>query len=147
MAETWRAAGFRAEARADMERAIWEKLICNTAFSGVCVVLELPIGAVLADPDAWRVGAACATEAHEVALASGVELELADAAGHVRAFGERIPEARPSTLLDFLAGRRSEIGVINGAIPRVAASIGRQAPVNAAVTSLVLAKEAAHAAG
>ena len=147
VAETWRAAGFRAEACGDMERAIWEKLVCNVAFSGVCVVLELPIGAVLADPDAWRVAAACATEAYEVALASGVELELADAAAHVRAFGERIPDARPSTLLDFLAGRRSEIGVINGAIPEVAASIGREAPANAIVASLVLAKEAARGAG
>lgn len=143
VADAWRAAGFRAEACGDMERAIWEKLVCNVAFSGVCVVLERPIGAVLADPHAWQVAAACAGEAHEVALASGVELEVVDPEAYVRAFGERIPGARPSTLLDFLAGRRSEIGVINGAIPEVAASIGRQAPVNATVTALVLAREAA----
>jgi 2-dehydropantoate 2-reductase len=143
VAGVWRSAGFRAEACGDMERAIWEKLVCNAAFSGVCVVLECPIGSVLADPDAWEVAAACATEAHAIARASGVGLDVSDAAAYVRAFGERIPAARPSTLLDFLAGRRSEIGAINGAIPQVAAAIGREAPVNALVTALVLAKEAA----
>jgi 2-dehydropantoate 2-reductase len=143
VAGVWRSAGFRAEACGDMERAIWEKLLCNAAFSGVCVVLECPIGSVLADPDAWEVAAACATEAHAIARASGVELDVSDAAAHARAFGERIPDARPSTLLDFLAGRRSEIGAINGAIPQVAAAIGREAPANALVTALVLAKEAA----
>lgn len=143
IAEAWRSAGFRAEACGDMERAIWTKLVCNTAFSGVCVVLECPIRAVLANPDAWQVAAACATEAHQIALASGVALDLADPAAYARTFGERIPDARPSTLLDFLAGRRSEIGAINGAIPRVAAAIGVEAPVNSIVTALVLAKEAA----
>lgn len=141
VAEAWHSAGFRAEASGDMEQAIWEKLVCNVAFSGVCVVLERSIGAVLADPDAWQVAAACAAEAHDIGTSSGVALELADPVAHVRAFGERIPGARPSTLLDFLAGRRSEIGVINGAIPRVAGAIGREAPVNAMVTALVLAKE------
>jgi 2-dehydropantoate 2-reductase len=147
VAETWRSAGFRAEACDDIQRAIWEKLTCNVAFSGPCVLLERPIGAVLSDPHAWEVASACAAEAYDVARASGVELGFTDAAEHVRTFGERIPEARPSTLLDYAAGRRSEIGVINGAIPTVAQTVGKEAPVNAAVTALVLAKEAARAAG
>lgn len=142
VAETWRSAGFQAEACDDMARAIWEKLICNVAFSGVCVVLERSIRGVLEDPSAWEVAAACAIEACGTARASGIELEVTDAAAHARAFGERIPDARPSTLLDFMAGRRSEIGVINGAIPRVAEANGSVAPVNSTVTGLVLAKEA-----
>ena len=143
LAQLWRAAGFRAEACEHIERAVWEKLICNVAFSGVCVVLERRVGQVLADEHAWAVSAACVVEAAEAARAAGVELDIADPEAHVRAFGERIPDARPSTLLDFLAGRRSEIGVINGAVPQVAEAAGGRAPVNAAVTALVLAKEAA----
>jgi 2-dehydropantoate 2-reductase len=44
-------------------------------------------------------------------------------------------------LLDLMAARKSEIGVINGSIPRVGAEVGLQAPVNATLTAMVLAKE------
>ena len=134
-AGVWREAGFRVEADDDIARAIWEKLVCNVTFSGVCVLLECPVGEVLTSPDAWRVARACASEASDEASARGIALSFDDPVEYARTFGSRIPEARPSTLLDFLAGRPSEIEVINGSIPR---------PVNQAVTSLVKAKEAAH---
>ena len=44
-------------------------------------------------------------------------------------------------LLDLLAGRKSEIDVINGSIPRVGREVGVAAPVNETVTALVRAKE------
>jgi 2-dehydropantoate 2-reductase len=59
------------------------------------------------------------------------------------AFGEKIPGARPSMLLDHLAGRRSEIDVINGAVPRVGAEVGVPAPINETVVALVRARESA----
>ncbi|MCW5625516.1 MAG: 2-dehydropantoate 2-reductase, partial [Burkholderiales bacterium] len=49
--------------------------------------------------------------------------------------------ARPSALLDHLAGRLSEIDAINGAIPPTGEPLGIAAPVNAAITALVRAKE------
>jgi 2-dehydropantoate 2-reductase len=45
-------------------------------------------------------------------------------------------------LLDHLARQRSEIEVINGAIPREAAKVGLTAPVNATLVALVKAREA-----
>ena len=39
-------------------------------------------------------------------------------------------------LLDRLAGRPSEIDVINGAIPPRAAALGLEAPVNATIAAL-----------
>ncbi len=109
IAETWRAAGFAVQAEDDVERLVWEKLICNVCFSGTCTVLECTIGEVLDDPPAWSVASACAREAYEVAVASGVALGFDDPLEHTAAFGERIRDARPSMLLDRLAGRPSEI--------------------------------------
>jgi 2-dehydropantoate 2-reductase len=43
--------------------------------------------------------------------------------------------------LDLLSGRKSEIDVINGSIPRVGRELGVAAPVNEAITALVHAKE------
>jgi 2-dehydropantoate 2-reductase len=69
-------------------------------------------------------------------------LEFDEPVAYVRAFGERIRGARPSMLLDRLAGRPCEIDVINGAIPPRAALVGLQAPVNSTITALVKALEA-----
>ena len=57
--------------------------------------------------------------------------------------GSKIPGAQPSLLLDHLAGRRSEIDAINGAIPGAAAEVGLAAPVNATIAALVKVKEQA----
>src|SRR5688572_3184993 len=95
----------------------------------------------MADADLARISAACATEAFEVARERKINLGFTDPVAYVRDFGSKIPHARPSVLLDLLAGRKSEIDVINGSIPRVGKDVGVDAPVNAAVTALVRAKE------
>jgi 2-dehydropantoate 2-reductase len=143
VAEAWRQAGFTVRIYEDIDRLIWEKLICNAAYSGVCGLLELTIGQVLDNPAAWPVAAGCAREAFEVARASGIAVEIDDPERYVHDFGRAIPGARPSLLLDVLAGRPSEAEWINGAVPRAGAAVGVAAPTNALVTSLVVAKEIA----
>lgn len=142
VARLWREAGFQAEAVDDIEAMIWSKLICNIAYSAICCVTGLRIGEVIATPEAWRVSAACAAEGHAVARAKGIALPFEDAVAHVRAFGEKIPGARPSVLLDRLAGRPSEIGNLNGAVAAAGEALGVPTPVNATLASIVLAMEA-----
>jgi 2-dehydropantoate 2-reductase len=143
IAEVWRDAGFTVRTYDDVDQLVWEKLVCNVCFSGTCTVLGATIAQVMGDPQAWSVASACAREAYEVAVASGVTLSFDDPVAYARAFGERIPDARPSMLLDRLAGRPSEIDAINGAIPPRAAALGLRAPVNETVSALVRALEAA----
>ncbi len=57
------------------------------------------------------------------------------------ALAARMPDAKPSVLLDIEAGRISEVDVINGAIPREAAKAGVSAPVNMTLNRLVRALE------
>jgi 2-dehydropantoate 2-reductase len=140
IARVWEEAGFRVRAYDDVDQLVWEKLICNVCFSGTCAILERPISGVLDDRNAWHVASSCATEAYEVARARGIKLDFDDPVAYVRAFGERIPCARPSMLLDLIAGRPTEIDAINGAIPPEARRIGLTAPVNETVTALVKAK-------
>ena len=137
----WSGAGFRVKVFDDIDQLVWEKLICNCAYSGPCALGECTTGEVMGDPDLSRVSAACATEAFDVALKKKITLTFDDPVAYVRDFGSKIPKARPSVLLDLLAKRRSEISVINGSIPRVAKELGMTAPVNDAVTALVQAKE------
>jgi 2-dehydropantoate 2-reductase len=142
LADLWRAAGFRVATYDDVARLVWEKLICNVAFSGPCGATALTIGRVMADTGAWEVAGRCADEALAVARATGVALEIEAARDHVRAFGEKIPGAKPSVLLDLEAGRRCEIDYINGAIVRLGAETGVPTPTNEVVTAIVKAREA-----
>jgi len=137
----WQTAGFKAQAARDIAVMQWEKLICNVAYSAPCVVTGLTIGEVRDDPEIGKISRAAATEAWQVAKARGVALTVEDPVRHVRDFGARIPRAKPSLLLDFEAGRKGEIDVINGAIPREAAKVDMQAPVNDTLVSLVKFKE------
>jgi len=141
--ETWAGAGFKVKVFDDIDQLIWEKLICNCAYSGPCGLTDRTVGEVMADPDLAKVSAACASEGYAVAVKKGVKLGFTDPVAYVRDFGSKIPNARPSVLLDLMAKRLSEIDVINGSIPRVGMQVGVPAPANETVTALVKAKERA----
>lgn len=134
-------AGFNAEAVDDVLAMQWEKLICNVAYSALCGLTGLTVGEVMDDPELGAVSRAAATEAWEIARARGVAVAVDDPVAHVRAFGERVRPAKPSVLQDLEKRRPSEIGFINGAVPREAAACGRTAPVNATLTALVQHRE------
>jgi 2-dehydropantoate 2-reductase len=144
IADTWAEAGFRVEVYDDVDQLVWEKLVCNVTFSGTCTILERPVRGVLDDEAAWVVASGCAREVYDVARARGIALGFDDPVAYARAFGEKIADARPSMLLDVLAGRPCEIDVINGAIPPAARDVGLAAPVNEIVTALVRAKSPFH---
>jgi 2-dehydropantoate 2-reductase len=130
--DVWRGAGFRVKVFDDIDQLVWEKLLCNCAYSGPCGIAECTIGEVMADPDLSRISAACATEGFAVAKERNIKLGFTEPVAYVRDFGSKIPHARPSVLLDLMARRKSEIDVINGSIPR---------PTNQALTALIRAKE------
>merc|ERR1719436_1042261 len=65
----WAEAGFKVKACPDIHKMIWEKLICNCAYSGSCTLTGRTVGEVQDTPSAWSVALACAREAHEVGKA------------------------------------------------------------------------------
>ncbi len=141
VADVWRSGGFQVLTFDDIHKMIWEKLICNCTYSGTCTVTGLTVGGVMETPDAWSVASACAVEAWETARGHDIAVEIDDPVDYVRTFGSKIPHARPSMAQDHAAGRRGEIDVINGAIPREAQKLGRETPVNAAVSAIIRARE------
>ncbi|MGB3718583.1 MAG: 2-dehydropantoate 2-reductase [Proteobacteria bacterium] len=147
VAEAWRAGGFKVLTFSDIHKMVWEKLICNVTYSGPCALTGLRVGEAQENPNAWSICAACANEAYQVARAKGIALDFDDPIAYVRAFGQKIRNARPSMLLDHLAGRRAEIDNINGAIPREGAKVGVATPVNSIVVALLKAKEAGFGGG
>ncbi len=134
-------AGFDTETSDDIAVVQWEKLICNVAYSGPCALTGMTVGEMMADPVMGPVSRAAAIEAFEIAQLNDVAISVTDPVAYVQDFAARMPEAKPSVLLDIEAGRYSEIGVINGAVPREAEKVGAKAPVNATITALVQSLE------
>ena len=143
IADLWAAAGFDAAAVDDILAMQWGKLICNVAYSAPCAISGMSVGEVRDHPRLGAISRAAAVEAFSVAGALGINLAFADPVEEVREFAGRMPDARPSVLLDIEAGRASEVDVINGAVPVAAETLGMTAPVNAALTALVKALERA----
>ena len=141
IARLWADAGFNVKTFDDINQLVWEKFICNVTFSGTCTVLERTVGEVMNDENAWRVALGCGLEAYAAGKARGVDFSFDDAARYIHAFGAKIPGARPSMLLDYLAGRRSEIDAINGMVPVVGREVGVATPSNATIVALVKALE------
>ena len=141
VAEAWRAGSFKVLTFDDIHKMVWEKLICNCTYSGTSALTGLRVSEIQESPHAWSIASACALEAANVARAKGIELDFDDPIAYVRNFGAKIPNARPSMLLDHLAGRRAEVDNINGAIPREGAKVSIAAPVNGLVSTLLKAKE------
>ena len=140
-ARIWESAGFTVSLFDDVTRMVWEKLIMNVAFSGTSCATGLTIGEVMADPNAWSVAQGCAREAIAVAGAANVRLDVGDPIEHIRKLGGKIPNARPSMLLDYNAGRRGEVDAINGSIPRLGKRYGIPTPVNETVVAIIKARE------
>jgi 2-dehydropantoate 2-reductase len=137
VAAIWQAAGFDTQAVPDIVAMQWEKLMCNVAYSALCALTGMTIGETMDDAEVGPISRAAATEAWTVARARGVALGVDDPVTHVRDFAARMPDVKPSVLLDIEAGRITEVDVINGAIPREGARVGVSAPVNMTLTGLV----------
>jgi len=145
LAELWRHAGFQAQAFEDIDQLIWEKFLCNVTFSAPCTVFGCTVGVLMQTPEWWRIALSCTAEAHAVGRARGVTFGFDDPLAYVTDFGAKMPAARPSMLLDHLAGRASEIDAINGMVPLLGREAGIATPCNDVLTAVVRAREAAFA--
>jgi 2-dehydropantoate 2-reductase len=138
----WRDAGFNVKAFADIDLMVWEKFICNVTLSAPTAAFDMTVGELMADPEAWPVALGCMLEAHRLGLALGIPFEFDDPIAYVTAFASTIPDASPSMRLDHLAGRPSEVDVINGQVVDLSREHGLQAPYNQALCAILRTREA-----
>ncbi len=141
----WQDAGFSAQAFEDIDRLIWGKYICNVAFSGPCTVFDYTLAELMADPTAWNIACGCAREVAALAEARRIDVDYGDPLEYIAAFGRKMPDARPSMLLDHRAGRRSEIDAINGMAVELGHELGIPTPYNEVLTAIIRHREKAFA--
>ena len=137
----WHDAGFNVKAFDDVNLMIWEKFLCNVTLSAPCAAFDVTVGELMANPEAWAVALGCMMEAYRIGVAKGIRFNFDDPMRHVSEFAATIPNASPSMRLDHLAGRRSEIDVINGQVVDLSRELGLVAPYNESLCAIVRQRE------
>ena len=130
--------GLRTAALADSRGAQWTKLIFNSATSPVAALTGLTMGQLSAAADIRELISGLAAEGCAVAGALGITLD-ADPMALIDEAATEAHSHQPSMLQDVLAGRRTEIDVLNAAIVRAGRETRVPTPLNQAVTALIAA--------
>lgn len=127
------AANIDCELAEDIERVLWEKFVLLVAISATTAVSRKTIGVVRADPDLRWLLETVMRETWAVGRKRGVAL-ADDLVAKTLAQAETFPpEMRASMAADLEAGGKLEAPWLSGAVARMAAEAGMEAPANRAV--------------
>jgi 2-dehydropantoate 2-reductase len=126
-------AGINAELTEDIALVNWEKFAFLVAVSGTTALSRSPLGVVRGDPDLRWMFEQTMRETWTLARRRGIKLPD-DFVEKQVAFADTLPaEMRASMLHDLEAGNRLEAPWLCGAVVRMAAEQGLEAPVNRAI--------------
>jgi 2-dehydropantoate 2-reductase len=128
-----RGANIDCELAEDIERVLWEKFVLLVAISATTAVSRKTIGVVRADPDLRWLLETVMRETWAVGRKRGVAL-ADDLVAYTLTQAEGFPpEMRASMAADLEAGGKLEAPWLSGAVARMAAEVGLEAPANRAV--------------
>ncbi|MFC3798184.1 ketopantoate reductase family protein [Cohnella sp. GCM10012308] len=131
-------AGFSATLSNDMAQRMLRKLLGNAVVNPLTALLRVQNGALVRTPERLTLMRTLFDETLSVLEASGLRSED-DLWEEVLDLCARTAANRSSMLQDVLAGRPTEIASINGAVARLAAQHGKEAPYNESLVALVSA--------
>jgi len=121
----------------EINKEIWRKLLINVAINPICAIAGIKNGGLLEIPELWAQSLEAMREAESVARASGVELGAIDIEDYLKQVVIATADNRVSMLQDIMAGRRTEIDAICGAVISKGEECGIQTPRNEVLLALV----------
>ena len=139
--ETLDQCGFRARIHENIQQLIWNKLFVNVALSAVTAVLNVKMGYIAQNPNAFALSAQLLHEAVTVAHAMGLEADEAHLLQEIKETSERVPEGITSICADLSAGRKTEVDTISGSIVRAGEKAGVPTPNHSFMVALIHAME------
>lgn len=125
-----KAAGINIEQAEDIDRARWEKFVFLVALSGVTSLSRQPVGVCRADPELRATFEAAATETWRVGRKRGVRLADDFIADRMKFLDGLHADMRTSMQHDLENGKPLEAPWLCGAVVRMSAEAGLDAPVN-----------------
>lgn len=123
-------AGIDATISPDIERAIWEKFVFLSSFSGVTTLTRLSKGPIMADPDSRELFRTALMEAIAVARAKGVRVGN-DLLEKLMTFADGLPDDMKSSMLgDLERGSRLEVPWLSGTVAKLGETLDVPVPVH-----------------
>jgi 2-dehydropantoate 2-reductase len=132
---------------ADIEAALWTKLILNCAFNAVSALGDSPYGRMAEIAPVRGVMETIVREAVAVARATGVTLDADALVAATWKLAAAMPGQHSSTAQDLQRKKPTEIDALNGYVVDRGAALGVDAPVNRTLHALVKLREAGLPAG
>jgi 2-dehydropantoate 2-reductase len=134
-------AGIKAIVSSDIVAALWSKLTFIAAFGGVGAVTRAPAATLRTVAATRELLRQAIDEVVAVARAKGVRLE-SDEATRTMSYVDALPaEGFASMARDLIAGRRSELDALSGAVVRIGRESGVPTPIHAFIYGSLLPTE------
>lgn len=124
-------AGFKAPVATDIRAEVWTKLLGNLSFNPVSALSGATMAGICRHPQARALILGMMQEAWAVAEALGVRMRVS--IEKRMAGAEAVGEHRTSMLQDVLAGSRTEVDALLGAVVELGRLVGVATPAMAAV--------------
>lgn len=125
-----KAAGINIEALDDIDRARWEKFVFLVGLSGATTLSRQPVGACRADPELRATLEGAMAETWRLGRARGVALPDGFIAERMKFVDTLHADMRTSMQHDLESGNRLEAPWLCGAVARMSAENGLDAPIN-----------------
>lgn len=125
-----KAAGINIEQAEDIERARWEKFVFLVGLSGVTALSRRPVGVCRADAELRATFQAAMSETWRLGRKRGVRLGDDFIAERMKFVDGLHPDMRTSMQHDLESGKPLEAPWLCGAVVRMSAEVGLDAPVN-----------------
>lgn len=135
-------AGLNCQADGNVWAAIWEKVAFNAALNSVCAVTRCTVDQLDLIAEGRELALQVASEVMAVAQAGGIHADAVKTCTNVANAIAKHRGHKPSMLQDVLAGRKTEVDSINGAVVNVALRLGVPVPCTQSMWTLVRLIEA-----
>jgi len=133
--------GIPCEATPAIEKDLWAKMLYNCALNPLGAILDVPYGKLAKNKYSKKLMDAISDEVFVVMSAAGYKTHWQSAAGFLKVFYNKlVPDTalhKSSTLQDILAGKKTEIEALTGAVIRLAEKHRISVPYNQAIYSII----------
>lgn len=133
--------GFQGCIHDNIQQLIWNKLFTNASLSALTGVLQVPMGFIASDEDAWFITRRLIHEAVSVAHALGLEADEKEITEKVRQTSLNSPNGITSICADLKNGKTTEVATISGSVVRAAQKCGIPVPTHELMVHLIHAME------
>jgi 2-dehydropantoate 2-reductase len=133
------ATGVPVEVSPDIWPKLWTKFAAICAMSGVSALTRLTLRQIFDEPETRRLYHDVMDEVTRVALAAGAAIPD-DTADRLMTMLDQMPALpeRGSMAYDLMAGRRLEVGTLNGTVVRIGEERGVPTPLNRVIYAALL---------